>query len=99
MSRGRTLGILGYGSIGREIARLAKNLFGLKILVTKRDAKKLTDEEYTVPGTGDPQTNYQIVFTPLKKPALYSVNVITPLSPSPLRPKPTTCLMKICSAP
>ena len=51
--RGRTLGILGYGSIGREIARLAKP-FGLKILVTKRDAKKLTDEEYTVPGTGDP---------------------------------------------
>lgn len=52
--RGRTLGILGYGSIGREIARLAKP-FGLKILVTKRNARQLTDNEYAVPGTGDPQ--------------------------------------------
>lgn len=52
--RGRILGILGYGSIGREIARLAKP-FGLKILVTKRDAKSLNDNEFTVPGTGDPQ--------------------------------------------
>jgi phosphoglycerate dehydrogenase-like enzyme len=51
--RGRTLGILGYGSIGREIARLAKP-FGLKILVTKRNARQLTDNEYAVPGTGDP---------------------------------------------
>ncbi len=51
--RGRTLGILGYGSIGREIARLAKP-FGLKILVTKRDARRLEDNEYAVPGTGDP---------------------------------------------
>lgn len=51
--RGRTLGILGYGSIGREIARLAKP-FGMKILVTKRDAKSLNDNEFAVPGTGDP---------------------------------------------
>jgi phosphoglycerate dehydrogenase-like enzyme len=51
--RGRTLGILGYGSIGREIARLAKP-FGMKILVTKRDARRLEDHEYAVPGTGDP---------------------------------------------
>ncbi|MCA9926798.1 MAG: hypothetical protein KC421_30735, partial [Anaerolineales bacterium] len=34
--RGQTLGILGYGSIGREVARLAK-AFGMKVLVTKRD--------------------------------------------------------------
>ena len=50
---GKTLGILGYGSIGRELARLAKP-FGFKILVTKRNARKLTDAGYSVPGQGDP---------------------------------------------
>lgn len=51
---GRTLGILGYGSIGRELARLAKG-FGMKILVSKRDAKRTEDTGYRVAGTGDPQ--------------------------------------------
>ncbi|MBK7896053.1 MAG: D-2-hydroxyacid dehydrogenase [Candidatus Promineifilaceae bacterium] len=50
---GKTLGILGYGSIGRELARLAKP-FGLEILVTKRDARQLADSGYVVPGQGDP---------------------------------------------
>ncbi|MCP4422152.1 MAG: D-2-hydroxyacid dehydrogenase, partial [Chloroflexi bacterium] len=50
---GKTLGILGYGSIGRELARIAKP-FGLKILVTKRDARQLTDTGYSVAGVGDP---------------------------------------------
>lgn len=53
---GRSLGILGYGSIGRELARLAKG-FGLKILVTKRDARRTEDTGYILPGTGDPQGN------------------------------------------
>jgi phosphoglycerate dehydrogenase-like enzyme len=51
--RGRTLGILGYGSIGREIARLAK-AFGMKVLASKRDAKRIDHQGYTLPGTGDP---------------------------------------------
>lgn len=50
----KTLGILGYGSIGRELARLAKP-FGLKILVTKRDARHLHDTGYIAPGQGDPE--------------------------------------------
>jgi phosphoglycerate dehydrogenase-like enzyme len=37
--RGRTLGILGYGSIGREVARIGK-AFGMKVLVTKRNVKR-----------------------------------------------------------
>ncbi|MCB9008914.1 MAG: D-2-hydroxyacid dehydrogenase [Ardenticatenaceae bacterium] len=49
---GKTLGILGYGSIGRELARLAKS-FGLNILVTKRDARQLLDTGYSAPGSGD----------------------------------------------
>lgn len=50
---GKTLGIIGYGSIGREIARLA-TAFGMTILVTKRDARRVEDEGYIVPGYGDP---------------------------------------------
>lgn len=52
--RGKTLGILGYGSIGREVARLAK-AFDMKVLATKRDARSMSDEGYTIPGAGDPQ--------------------------------------------
>lgn len=52
--RGKTLGILGYGSIGRELARLAKP-FGMEILVTKRDARQLEDTGYVVAGQGDPE--------------------------------------------
>lgn len=51
--RGRTLGILGYGSIGREIARTVKP-FGMTILATKRDAMHPQDSGYTITGAGDP---------------------------------------------
>ena len=52
--RGKTLGIVGYGSIGREIGRLGK-AFGMQVLATKGNAKQLEDVGYTVPGTGDPK--------------------------------------------
>jgi phosphoglycerate dehydrogenase-like enzyme len=52
--RGRTVGILGYGSIGREVARLAKG-FGMTVLATKRDARNVIDNGYTVSGSGDPK--------------------------------------------
>ena len=35
--RGATLGIIGYGSIGRELARIAKSAFGMTVLAGKRD--------------------------------------------------------------
>lgn len=53
---GRTLGIVGYGSIGREVARLAR-AFNMTILVTKRDARHVEDTGYTLPGFGDPAGN------------------------------------------
>lgn len=51
--RGQTLGIIGYGSIGREIARLART-FRMRILVTKRDVRHPQDKGYMIAGTGDP---------------------------------------------
>jgi phosphoglycerate dehydrogenase-like enzyme len=52
--RGSTIGIVGYGSIGREVARLA-NAFGMRILATKRDPRHVEDSGYRIPGTGDPK--------------------------------------------
>jgi phosphoglycerate dehydrogenase-like enzyme len=53
--RGQTLGIAGYGSIGRELARQADAL-GMGVLATKRDVMNPADEEgYTEEGTGDPE--------------------------------------------
>lgn len=51
--RGKTMGILGYGSIGREIARLAK-AFGMRVLAYKRNPDQTRDSGFTIPGTGDP---------------------------------------------
>jgi phosphoglycerate dehydrogenase-like enzyme len=49
---GSTVGIVGYGSIGREVARLC-TAFGATILATKRDLKQLEDEGYSLNGLGD----------------------------------------------
>lgn len=51
--RGKTLGVIGYGSIGRELARIA-HAMGMRILAAKRNAMKPEDDGYTEPGTGDP---------------------------------------------
>jgi phosphoglycerate dehydrogenase-like enzyme len=53
--RGATLGIIGYGSIGRELARIAKAAFGMRVLVTKRNPAQRADDGYALPGTGDPE--------------------------------------------
>jgi phosphoglycerate dehydrogenase-like enzyme len=53
--RGATLGIIGYGSIGRELARIAKCAFGMTVLAGKRDPSRRADDGYCLPGTGDPE--------------------------------------------
>ena len=50
--RGKTLGIVGYGSIGREAARIAKQGFNMRILALTRSGRK-EDVGYVEPNTGD----------------------------------------------
>jgi phosphoglycerate dehydrogenase-like enzyme len=51
--RGSTVGLIGYGSIGRQIARLLEP-FGATILALKRDAKSPEDFGFSGEGMGDP---------------------------------------------
>ncbi len=55
--RGSTVGIVGYGSIGREVARLLYS-YGAKVLATKRDVMHPEDDGFVPEGLGDPKGNY-----------------------------------------
>ena len=50
--RGATVGIVGYGSIGRQVARLARGL-GMRILAVRRSEGR-ADTGWCEPGVGDP---------------------------------------------
>lgn len=53
--RGQTIGIVGYGSIGREVGRIAHAL-GMRVLASKRSTKLvISSDGYRIPGTGDPE--------------------------------------------
>lgn len=54
--RNSTVGIVGYGSIGRQVARLLHE-FGAIVLATKNDAMQPADHGYTPEGTGDAEGN------------------------------------------
>ena len=51
--RGATLVVVGYGSVGREIARLAAAL-GMHVIAVKARPSELVDPGFREPGTGDP---------------------------------------------
>jgi phosphoglycerate dehydrogenase-like enzyme len=55
--RGKTAVIVGYGSIGREVGRLA-DAFGVRVIAVKADPSMRADSGYRVPGTGDPEGRY-----------------------------------------
>jgi len=52
--RDSTVGIIGYGSIGRQVALLL-HTFGATVLATKNNAMQPGDKGYTPEGTGDPE--------------------------------------------
>jgi phosphoglycerate dehydrogenase-like enzyme len=52
---GKTVAIVGYGSIGRQIARIA-HAMGVQILACKRDPEiRRETSSFVFPGTGDPE--------------------------------------------
>jgi len=51
--RDATVGIIGYGSVGRQVARLLQP-FGARVLASKRNAMQPQDSGYTPEGLGDP---------------------------------------------
>jgi phosphoglycerate dehydrogenase-like enzyme len=55
--RGSTVGIIGYGSIGRQIARLLYG-YGATVLATKRNVKQPEDLGYIPEGMGDRDGDY-----------------------------------------
>jgi phosphoglycerate dehydrogenase-like enzyme len=65
--RGATLGVIGYGSIGRELARMATAAFGMRVLACKRDPSRRHDTGYCAPGTGDPDGRLPEAWFPPEK--------------------------------
>lgn len=51
---GKTMGIVGYGSVGRQIARIA-DAMGMKVLACKRRPEIRQDTSFHLPNTGDPE--------------------------------------------
>jgi phosphoglycerate dehydrogenase-like enzyme len=55
--RGKTVGIVGYGSIGQEVARLC-HAFGMRILATKRRLDQQRPNRFSIAGLGDPEAAF-----------------------------------------
>jgi phosphoglycerate dehydrogenase-like enzyme len=68
--RNATVGIVGYGSVGREVARLLQ-LLNVQVLATKVDLKQLAETGYNRPGLGDAKGEIPIRIYPA--PALKSM--------------------------
>lgn len=71
--RGSTVGLIGYGSVGRQVARLLQH-FGAVVLAAKHNAMQLEDQGYAAEGLGDSEGDlprriypYQALGTMLKE--------------------------------
>jgi phosphoglycerate dehydrogenase-like enzyme len=79
--RGATLGIIGYGSIGRELGRIAKTAFAMRVLALKRDPSARADTGYMLPGTGDPDGSLpEAWYGPRDLPALLAASDVVVLA-------------------
>jgi phosphoglycerate dehydrogenase-like enzyme len=52
--RGRTMVIVGYGGVGREVARVASAM-GMRVIAVKRRPEVRSEGGFRLPGTGDPE--------------------------------------------
>jgi phosphoglycerate dehydrogenase-like enzyme len=78
---GKSLGIIGYGSIGRATARLAQ-AFGMEVLALKRDPSAHHDPGWSLPGMGDPEGSIPSQwFTPAERLDLVSLSDYILLAP------------------
>ncbi len=83
--RDATIGLVGYGSIGRETARLAR-AFGLRVLALKRQVDHLADDGWHLPDIGDATGEYvDQLFAPDQLRAMLAecdyVAIAAPLTP------------------
>ncbi|KIR26799.1 oxidoreductase [Cryptococcus deuterogattii 99/473] len=63
----RTAGLLGYGSLGRETARLLK-AHGMRIIAANTSGKATPQDGYIIPGTGDKDGSIPEAFYSTKDP-------------------------------
>src|SRR5438105_3551785 len=85
--RGAVLGVIGYGSIGRELARMATTSLGMRVLACKREPSRRADDGYRLPGTGDPEgTLPQAWFAPARLHDLLARSDVVVMS-APLTPE------------
>jgi phosphoglycerate dehydrogenase-like enzyme len=61
--RGSTIGIVGYGAIGRELARLSQAL-GMRVLAANRSGRRQPYRGFSEPGLGDPEASIPAEFYP-----------------------------------
>jgi phosphoglycerate dehydrogenase-like enzyme len=52
--RGQSVGVIGYGALGREVARLCSAM-GMNVIASLGRRGKVQPPTYTTPGTGDPE--------------------------------------------
>ena len=83
--RGSTLGIVGYGAIGRELARQGQAL-GMRVLAVNRSGRRQAFRGFSEPKTGDPEATIPASVYPANRllemlPACDHVVALSPLTP------------------